>query len=343
MIENPQALESPFAPDLTVIIVNWNVGHLVKDCLQSLYTLTRGVSFEVFVVDNLSRKGDLDAVMLTFPQVHYIFLDDNYGFAKANNVALKLARGKFIALLNPDTHLLNNAFDLMLAYMRERSEVGAVGPKLLTPEGGIQFDAGRNLPTLMTEFSQQFFLYKLFPKSRRWGTYYLGWWDHQDTREVGALCGACMVVRSEVIRQAGPLDENFFLYMEDVEWCYRIRHAGWRLTYLPEAEIKHLGAHSFAQNSVASRHASLRGCVLYFRKHHGLAAAVVARGFLLCGSILRIFLWLALSVVRRRRAEARDRVRCYIRTVVWALAGHLKDQPCPVGDGQIHFLRESGG
>jgi GT2 family glycosyltransferase len=323
MAEDSQVRGFDHAPDLTVIIVNWNVGHLVRDCLKSLYDLTEQVSFEVIVVDNCSRKGDLDEAMATFPQVNFIFLDENFGFAKANNVAIKLARGTFVALLNPDTYLLNNAFDLMLAYMRKRSKVGAVGPKLVTPDGSIQFDAARNLPNLMTEFSQQFFLYKLFPRSRLWGTYWMGWWDHQDRRDVGALCGACMVVRAEVIRKVGPLDEDFFLYMEDVEWCYRIRHAGWKLTYLPVAEVKHLVSRSFAQNSVASRYASFKGCVLFFRKHHGLPAALVARALILCGSLLRIGLWLALSVVRTYRPEARDRVRCYLRTVLWALAGPL--------------------
>jgi GT2 family glycosyltransferase len=321
MMDHPQSSESRLTPDLSVIIVNWNVGRLLKDCLRSLYKLTKGVTFEVLVVDNCSRKSDLIEVMLTFPHVYYIFLKENLGFAKANNVAIKMARGRFIALLNPDTSLLNNAFDLMLAYMRGHPEVGAVGPKLRTPDGGIQFDAARNLPTLMTEFSQQFFLYRLFPKSRLGGTYYIGWWDHQDVHNVGALCGACMVVRSEVIQQVGRLDENFFLYWEDVDWCYRIGHAGWQVTYQPEAEVKHLGGHSFAQDSVASRQASFKSCVIFFRKHYGTAAALAARALIFCGSILRIFPWLALCLVRRRRAEAGDRVRCYLRTVLWALAG----------------------
>ena len=153
MMENPQASGAPFAPDLTVIIVNWNVGHLVKDCLKSLYDLTERVSFEVMVVDNSSRQGDLDVAKLAFPQVNYIFLDKNLGFAKANNAAIKLARGAFIALLNPDTYLMNKAFDLMLAYLSKRPEVGAVGPKLLTPDGGIQFDAGRKVWLLTTRES----------------------------------------------------------------------------------------------------------------------------------------------------------------------------------------------
>jgi GT2 family glycosyltransferase len=322
----PQSLDTQSAPDLTVIVVNWNVGRLVKGCLQSLYRLTGQVSFEVFVVDNCSREGDLDEVVLTFPQVNYVFLKKNLGFAKANNVAIKLARGAFTALLNPDTYLLNNAFDLMVSYLRMHPAVGAIGPKLRTPDGGIQFDAAHNLPTLITEFSQQFFLNKLFPKSLLGGTYYIGWWDHQDARDVGALCGACMVVRSEVIKSVGPLDEDFFLYWEDVDWCYRIGRAGWLVTYQPEAEVRHLGGRSFAQDSAASRQASFKSCVHFFRKHYGLAAALGARALIFCGGILRIFLWLALSMVRRRRPEAKDRMRCYLRTVLWVLAGSVKDR-----------------
>jgi GT2 family glycosyltransferase len=289
------------------------------DCLKSLYLKTQRVSFEVFVVDNCSHKGDLDEVKLAFPQVNFIFLDKNFGFAKSNNVAMNLARGKFVALLNPDTYLLNDAFDVMLDHMRDHPEVGAVGPKLLTPDGGIQFDAARNLPTLTTEFFQQFFLYRLFPRSRLCGAYYMGWWDHQDARNVGALCGACVVVRAEVIRKVGALDDSFFMYMEDVDWCYRIRHGGWRLTYLPEAEVKHLGGHSLAQNLAASRLAAHKGYVHFFAKHYGFAAATLERVLVLCGSSLRLLLWLALSLDKRHRREARDRVLCYWQTVSWIL------------------------
>lgn len=220
--------QSRSSPDLTVIIVNWNVGHLVKACLSSLHELTKRAAFEVYVVDNGSRQGDLDDAILAFPEVNYIFLQENLGFSKANNVAIKLARGRYIGLLNPDTFLVNNAFDRLVDYLDRHPEAGAAGPKLLTPDGGIQFDAARNLPTLATEFAHNCFVQSLFPQSRLGGSDYIRWWDHQDGRNVGALCGACMVVRSAAIEEVGLLDENFFLYWEDVEWCYRIGHADGR-------------------------------------------------------------------------------------------------------------------
>ncbi len=318
----------PDSPDLTIIIVNWNVGHLVKNCLKSVRDLTERSSFEIFVIDNCSRDGDLDDVMLRFPDVNYVFLKANLGFAKANNVAIKRARGKYIALLNPDTYLLNPAFDVMTDYLDSHPQVGAVGPKLLTPDGGLQFDAARNLPTLATEFAHNFFVHKLFPRTRLGGSDYIRWWDHLDAREVGALCGACMVVRSEAVKTAGLLDENFFLYWEDVEWCYRIKRAGWKVNYQPAAEVHHLGGHCMAQDAASSLECSYRSAVLYFHKHHGRVAAVAARGLILGGSILRIFLWLALFPLPSRRVEARERLRCYGRTMVWLLSGRTEDVVC---------------
>jgi GT2 family glycosyltransferase len=331
-----QQLESPFRnlPHLSVVIVNWNAGRLVKDCLRSVYALTEEATLEVFVVDNASRKGDLDDVMQAFPQANYIFLNENLGFSRANNVAIRRARGEYIALLNPDTYLRNSAFDLMLAHLGNHPEVGAIGPKLATPDGGIQYDAGRNLPTLTTEFAHNFFLHHLIPQTRLGGSDYIRWWNHEDTRQVGALCGACMVVRREVIDKVGLLDENFFLYWEDVEWCYRIQRAGCKLTYLPQAEVFHLGGHSMAQNPVNSLHAAFQSSVLFFHKHHGAQAANVARALILCGCILRILLWLAILPLPKHRREAKDRLGCYGKTIAWILGGHsaVRPQSLPIDE-----------
>jgi len=292
--------------------------------------MTHEPRLEVFVVDNGSHKGDLDDVMQAFPQASYIFLNQNLGFSRANNVAIRRARGEFIALLNPDTYLRNNAFDLMLAHLGDHPEAGAIGPKLATPDGGIQYDAGRNLPTLSTEFAHTFFLHHLIPRTRLGGSDYIRWWTHEDTRQVGALCGACMVLRRKVVQQVGLLDENFFLYWEDVEWCYRIQQGGWKLTYLPHAEVFHLGGHSMAQNAVNSLHAAFQSSVLFFHKHHGALAANAARALIFCGCVLRILMWLALLPLRKHRQEAKNRLRCYAKTIVWIFAGHSVKRPQPV-------------
>ena len=209
------------------------------DCLNSIFQNGPREEFEIIVVDNASTDNSQEMVEKKFPQAKLIKNKTNVGFAKANNQAIKKAQGKYILLLNPDTGVKPNALQAMINFLNQYSEVGAVGPKLVFPNGEVQIEAGRHFPTIGGEFFTISRLCWIFPKNQLVGRYLMTYWAHDDTREVDLLSGACIMIRNEVIKKIGLLDESYFMYGEDVDLCYRIRQAGWKNYFVSNAEVVH--------------------------------------------------------------------------------------------------------
>jgi|WetSurMetagenome_2_1015567.scaffolds.fasta_scaffold05961_5 GT2 family glycosyltransferase len=230
--------------DVSIVIVNWKVKDLLRQCLSSIGGATHDLLLEVIVVDNNSGDGSSEMIRQEFPDVRLIANTENAGFARANNQGIAISRGRYILLLNPDTIVIGKSIPAMAAFLDGNREAGAVGPKIRFPDGTIQYTCARNLPSLLTGFLDLSGLSYKFPKGRVTGSWQMGYWDHNDERDVDAISGACMMVKREVIDRIGLLDEKYFMYGEDIDWCFRIKRGGWKIRYLPTAEITHFAGQS---------------------------------------------------------------------------------------------------
>ncbi len=276
--------------DLSVVTVSWNVRELLERCLASLlrgaspspdgaFTLPCGRSLEVWVVDNGSSDGSADMVRAGFPGVHVVE-SSNRGFAAGSNLGIARSRGRYLLLLNPDTEVVGDALAILLDYMDARPEVGVAGPQLRYPDGRLQ-SSRRRFPTPLTGFVESTPLQRLFPRNRWLRRYYV--LDRPDdvASEVDWVTGSAILARREAAVQAGPLDEGYFMYSEEMEWCRRIKAHGWHVVYLPAATVMHHEGRS-SEQVVAARHIYFETSKLrYYRQVHGRAWAAALRAFLL--------------------------------------------------------------
>lgn len=281
--------------DLSIIIVNWNTKKLLENCLSSIYKFThsdkgrkKSINFEVIVVDNGSGDGSVKLVKTKFPQVKLIPNKDNLGFTKANNQGIKIARGKYILFLNSDTYLIENSFRKLLDKARSIGEsLGALGPLLLNEDRSIQQSAGffPNLP--------QIFWWMSFIDDLPGGTilkpYHI---DHDGfykrDQEIDWVTAAAILIPKAVIAKVGALDEKIFMYGEEVEWCYRIKKAGYKVYFSPGTQIVHIGRGSsgkISQNAIIGEY---QGIVYFYQKHKNKVSLQIARVLLKIGALARI-------------------------------------------------------
>lgn len=235
--------------ELTVIIVNYNTGDDLRKCLDSIYYSRQNISFQVWVVDNGSQDGSLDRARLAHPHAIYIPVNENVGFAQANNLAIDRSESDFVLLLNPDTILSDNAFDSTINFLKKNPEAGMVSCKLVLQDGSLDLACRRSFPSLFDGFSRAVGLSKAFPRSRLFARYNVTYLDVDATAEVDAVNGAFMMTRREAIKQVGLLDPEYFMYMEDLDWCFRFRRQGWKIFYHPETTVIHLKGRSGNENS----------------------------------------------------------------------------------------------
>ena len=252
--------------DLSIVIVNWNTRDLLAQCLESVYAHAPDGDFEVFVVDNASTDGSAQAVRERFPQVQLVENTENAGFARANNQAIRASSGRYMLLLNSDTRVLPKTLRTMVQFMDDRPQVGIASCKVLSADGTFRA-AGADFLTLRSEFAHFTGLASLV-RGGRWANR-PGYRDFPATREVDWVGGACLMIRRETVEQIGLLDENYFMYCEDMDWCYRARQHGWKVYYLPQAQIIHHGQQSSRQAEVPMLAEMYRSRVQFFRKHYG--------------------------------------------------------------------------
>ncbi len=283
--------------DLSIIIVNWNVKDLLGRCLESIYNNVRDLEFEVIVVDNDSRDGSAELVKSAFPRVRLIANQDNAGFCRGNNQGIAIATGRYIVLLNPDTEVYEGSMETLARHLDEHSDVGAVGPMLMVQDGK-QGRNGTRFTSPQFEISSLMGLYKRNPQKYDYEAY--GRDDFTKQAEVDVICGACLMTRCEIVDKIGGLDESFFMYYEEVDFCRRVKKAGWRVFYVPEARVYHHWMQSAKQDSIAANRRLFRSQYLYFRKHYGLLPALAVGLF---GYSTVIFRTARILAVR-----ARDRI-----------------------------------
>ncbi len=253
---------------LSVIIVNYNVEHFLEQCLISVKSAMKNVDGEVFVVDNNSIDGSVKMVREKFPEVKLIANKENVGFSRANNQAIKKAKGEYILLLNPDTVVEDDTFTKVVRFMDEHPDAGALGVKMVDGSGNFLPESKRGLPTPEAAFYKMFGISKLFPRSKRFAKYHLGYLDENETHEVEVLAGAFMLIRKEVLDKIGLLDESFFMYGEDIDLSYRIIKAGYKNYYFPETRIIHYKGESTKKSSVNYVIVFYKAMVIFARKHY---------------------------------------------------------------------------
>jgi len=305
-------------PDLSVIIVNWNVRDLLRRCLHSILANLPACQLEIIVVDNGSTDGSPEMVRTEFPQVHLMANPDNRGFTAANNQGLAVARGRYVLLLNPDTEVVGDALETLVAFADAHPDVGVVGPQLLNPDGTVQ-SSRRRFPTLATALLESTWLQPYAPR-RLLARYYVLDRPDDEVQDVDWVTGAALMARREAVEQVGPLDEGFFMYSEELDWCRRFRAAGWRVVYLPTARVIHHEGKS-SEQVLPARHIHFQTSkIRYFRKYHGPAAAEALRWFLLGNYLWQIGVEGAKWLLGHKRPLRAERIAAY-RQVVQALVG----------------------
>jgi len=298
--------------EVSIIIVNWNTQDILRNCLQSIYEQAGGVHFEVIVIDNASTDSSAAIVKKDFPQVILIENSENRGFAAANNQGISIAKSRYILLLNSDMVILDKAIEKTVSFADAHPEAAVTGCRVLNPDQTLQPTCFM-FPSILNMLLSSTYLYKLFPKSRFFGRERMTWWNSDRDREVDVLKGCFMLVRREAIEQVGMMDERFFMYGEETDWCYRFKQTGWKVMFTPAGEIIHLGGQSTGQISEKML-IELRLSILKFiQKHHGWLKYKVACFLTIMFFAIRIPVWLAIAMVNgRRRKRALDRSRVYL-------------------------------
>lgn len=253
--------------DISVVIVNYNVKYFLEQCLQSVRLASEGLATEVIVVDNNSSDNSSEMVQEKFPEVLYIANKENVGFSRANNQAIRIAKGRYVLLLNPDTIVEKDTFQKCIAFIDQHSDCGGLGVKMINGAGVFLPESKRGLPTPSVAFYKIFGLSTLFPKSKKFGRYTLSYLNNDETNEVEILAGAFMMLRKATLDKIGLLDEDFFMYGEDIDLSYRIILGGYKNFYFPETRIIHYKGESTKKSSVNYVFVFYRAMIIFCKKH----------------------------------------------------------------------------
>jgi GT2 family glycosyltransferase/lipopolysaccharide/colanic/teichoic acid biosynthesis glycosyltransferase len=276
--------------DISIIIVNYNVKAFLEQCLLAINRAIHDLNTEIFVVDNASVDGSQSMVRNRFPNVHLIENKDNLGFSVANNQALRVAQGEYVLILNPDTLIQEDTLLVLKRFLDSHSDVGAVGVKLINPDGSFQITSRRSLPTAWVSFTRIVGLSKLFPKSRIFGKYNMTYLDPDIETDVDVLPGSLMCVRKTVFDEVGYFDEDYFMYGEDVDLCYRITKMGWKIHYVPTTKAIHYKGESTKKSELSFVSNFYRAMLIFANKHFRRRYSIFMRAFLRIGIYTRAFI-----------------------------------------------------
>lgn len=282
---------------LSVIIVSYNVRHYLDQCLRSVFAAGKGLEMEVFVVDNCSTDDSVSHLAGEFPQVHFMANKENIGFSRANNQAIRLAVGRYVLLLNPDTIVTERTFTDCIAYLDEHPEVGATGAAMYGRTGNFAWESRRGVPTPWVAFCKMSGLSSLFPHSRRFGRYYMRYLNRDEANYIEIISGAFFMLRRQAVEQVGMLDEDFFMYGEDIDLSYRLLQAGWKNAYVP-TPILHYKGESTQKTTYRYVHIFYRAMLVFFDKNLR-ARYRVASFFVRIAVVLRAVLDVLLSTLRK--------------------------------------------
>ena len=255
-----------FVMDLSIVIVNYNVRAYLEQCLHSVFCSLCGYEFDVYVVDNNSSDGSVSYLKELYPQVHYIENDENKGFARANNEAIRCSKGRYVLLLNPDTIVGEQTLSDCVSFLDEHPEAGGLGTCMLRTDGSFAYESRRGLPTPFVAFCKMSGLCRMFPHSRVFGRYYMRYLDEREASEIEVVSGAFMMLRRDALNKVGLLDESFFMYGEDIDLSYRLLKGGYKNFYIP-SPILHYKGESTEKSSFRYVYTFYNAMQLFFNKH----------------------------------------------------------------------------
>ncbi len=307
--------------DISIIIVNYNSLDFIKKCIKSIEDHVRGdkLNYQILVVDNNSSDGSIEYLRERDKKngrFHLISNQSNLGFSRASNLGAIKAGGEYLLFLNPDTRFVSgNLKDLIDFYcQKDKSEkAGIVGAKILNPDGTLQLSA-RSFPTLARQFYESYFLYRIFKKNRILSSYFLSWWDHNHRREVDWLAGSFMFIKKDYFLEAGMFDEDYFMYSEDTDLCFKLHKKNFRNYYFSDFVIEHSDS-GIASRDIAARETGIwKSRRLYFKKNYSLAHAVVLSLLYLAEILNRILVFMILSLLKPRSGY-KNKLMSYFKTL----------------------------
>jgi GT2 family glycosyltransferase len=305
--------------DVSIIIVNWNTKDLLLNCIESLYRETKNVTMEIIVVDNGSSDGSTEAVETSYPQVTVIGNNENLGFARANNVGISNSKGRYVCLVNSDIKALDAVVDQLCAYMDQHSEIGAIGPKTVNDDMSIRVNT-RKFPTLWNTFCETFFLVDLFPKNKLFRGRTMTWFSHMDTRNVDVLSGCFLMVRREVVDKVGVLDDRFFIYGEDTDWCKRMNLNNWDVVFFADTKAIHYAGASSSVAPIRFLIELTKADLQYWKKHHNIIKYSLYQILMLIHFLIRAIGWLLKYIIKSSGREvSRAKYKSYIARMNWLL------------------------
>lgn len=317
--------------DVSVVVISWNTKSLLRDCLNSVYQHTRESTFEVIVVDNASVDGSTNMINDQFPRVRLLQNQSNEGFARGCNQGMEKANGRYFLLLNSDAKVVDDAISAIVKFMDDHPDAGAGGCALLYPDGYLQGACG-TFPGILAPILHQFDFRakKLRTQDRRkYFPYpFLTYEQHSSPQDVDWVAGCFMIVRSEVVKQVGLMDDTIFLYAEEWDWCHRIKTQGWRIRYTPQPQVIHLGKASWTLSDGRYATALLDGRDYFTRKHFGRSNALLQRLLRLAGSSVKSVFWLSMCAIHKsQRPFYRERLSWQLQTLRWCCGFN---RPAPV-------------
>jgi GT2 family glycosyltransferase len=309
------------SPVISIVIVTWNGKRYALECLESLRAYPAQVPMEIIVVDNASTDGTPDAIRAEFPEVKVVETGANLGFAKGNNIGVALSRGKYVCLVNSDVVLHPGCLDRLLAIMQTNPDIGIMGPKMLCPDGSIGLSV-MQLPSIWNTLCAAMALHSIFPGSKFFAGFSVRTDDIQTVEDVEVVTGWFWMISRAALDQVGGLDERFFMFGEDIDWCHRFRKSGWRVAYCGGAEALHYGGGSSAEAPARFYVEMRRANLQYFHKHHGLLGAA---GYTLAIGIHELARIAGYSLSycydRQKRLEAGSKVRRSVSCLRWLMGG----------------------
>lgn len=304
--------------DISVIIVNWNAKQLLIECIDSVIKDFGDLEVEVIVVDNDSTDDSVQSVRDTFKSVIVIENSENLGFSKANNIGIKQSSGKYICLINSDIIVKKGCLKNMFEYMERNISIGMLGPKLLNTDESIQTSC-KKFPTIWNNITRTFFLHKLFPKSSFFSSEEMNYFLHDRIKQVEALAGAFLMVRRKAISKIGLLDEAYFFYSEDIDWCKRFWEKGWKVVFFPKAVCIHHDGGSSKKTPVAFHLRLIQSKFIYMKKHHNTIIVNVFRFVILNQYIIRVLLSILSSLFNIEANTPNTNRLKYLKTITYVL------------------------
>jgi len=307
-------------PVVSVIVISYNSREMTLACLLALSADLAGLSADIWLVDNASTDGSVEAIRNEYPTINIIANTDNIGFGAANNQAFERAKGDFFLLLNSDAFPIPGAIRAMLTCLESHPEAAAVGPRLLNRDGSLQRSCYR-FPGPLRCVYENLLLTAAFPNNACFGDY--RGWSHDSERYVDFVIGAALLVRRTVVEQIGPFDPSFFMYAEETDWQLRMHMAGWKVLFAPQAQVTHYGGESSTAGMKDRQFCEFnRASARFMLKHYGRSGWCVQRAAMVTGGILRLGLWSLLYFTGRgRRQEAVKNIADWVRLLRWWLGG----------------------